>query len=90
MTGKPYRFLSEAEWEFAARVGTQTAFTWGDEIGKNHADCDGCGSRWDNRQTAPVESFAENAFGLYGMHGNVWNGSRIVSIAATAAHPMTA
>ncbi len=72
MTGKPYRLLSEAEWEYAARAGTETAYSWGDQIGNGNANCDGCGSHWDNRQTAPVESFAENAFGLYGMHGNVW------------------
>jgi formylglycine-generating enzyme required for sulfatase activity/class 3 adenylate cyclase len=72
MTGKPYRLLSEAEWEYAARAGTQTAYSWGDEIGKNKANCRGCGSEWDNRQPAPVGSFAPNAFGLYDMHGNVW------------------
>lgn len=72
MTGKPYRLLSEAQWEYAARAGTTTAYFWGDEIGKNNANCNGCGSRWDNRQTAPVGSFAANAFGLHDMHGNVW------------------
>ena len=72
MTGKPYRLLTEAEWEYAARAGTQTAYSWGDEIGKGNANCDGCGSQWDNKQTAPVGSFAANAFGLYDMHGNVW------------------
>ena len=72
MTGKTYRLLSEAEWEYAARAGTQTAYSWGDEIGKGNANCDGCGSQWDGRQTAPVGSFAPNAFGLYDMHGNVW------------------
>ena len=72
MTGKPYRLLSEAEWEYAARAGTQTAYSWGDEIGKGNANCNGCGSQWDNKQTAPVGSFAPNAFGLYDMHGNVW------------------
>jgi formylglycine-generating enzyme required for sulfatase activity len=71
MTGKTYRLLSEAEWEYAARGGTQTAYFWGDEIGRNNADCDGCDSRWGGRQTAPVGSFAPNAFGLYDMHGNV-------------------
>ena len=72
MTGKPYRLLSEAEWEYAARAGTTTAYSWGDEIGKGNANCNGCGSEWDGRQTAPVGSFAPNQFGLYDMHGNVW------------------
>ena len=72
MTGKPYRLLTEAEYEYAARAGTQTAYPWGDDIGKNNANCNGCGSQWDNKQTAPVGSFAPNAFGLYDMVGNVW------------------
>jgi formylglycine-generating enzyme required for sulfatase activity len=71
-TGKPYRLLSEAEWEYAARAGTQTTYFWGNEIGKGNANCNGCGSQWDNRQSAPVGSFPANAFGLYDMHGNVW------------------
>jgi formylglycine-generating enzyme required for sulfatase activity len=65
MTGKAYRLLTEAEWEYAARAGTTTAYSWGDEIGKNNEDCDGCGSQWDGRQTALVGSFAPNAFGLF-------------------------
>jgi formylglycine-generating enzyme required for sulfatase activity len=75
MTGKAYRLLTEAEWEYAARAGTTTAYSWGDDIkkdGKAMANCDGCGSQWDGRQTAPVGSFAPNAFGLYDMAGNVW------------------
>jgi formylglycine-generating enzyme required for sulfatase activity len=72
MTGKAYRLLTEAEWEYAARAGKTTAYSWGDEIGKNNASCSGCGSQWDARQTAPVGSFAANAFGLHDMHGNVW------------------
>jgi formylglycine-generating enzyme required for sulfatase activity len=71
-TGKKYRLLTEAEWEYAARAGTTTAYSWGDEIGKGNANCNGCGSRWDNEQTAPVGSFKPNAFGLYDMHGNVF------------------
>ncbi len=70
--GQPYRLLTEAEWEYAARAGTQTRYYWGDQIGKNRANCDGCGSQWDNKQTAPVGSFAPNAFGLHDMAGNVW------------------
>ena len=72
MTGRPYRLLSEAEREYAARAGTQTAYSWGDKIGEGNANCASCGSQWDDRQTAPVGSFAPNAFGLYDMHGNVW------------------
>jgi formylglycine-generating enzyme required for sulfatase activity len=72
MTGKPYRLLTEAEWEYAARAGTTTAYFWGDEIGVNNANCHGCGSQWDNRETAPVGSFKQNAFDLFDMHGNVW------------------
>jgi formylglycine-generating enzyme required for sulfatase activity len=71
-TGKPYRLLTEAEYEYATRAGTETPYPWGDDIGKNNANCNGCGSEWDNKQTAPVGSFAPNRFGLYDMVGNVW------------------
>lgn len=71
-TGKPYRLLSEAEFEYVARAGTLTAYPWGDEIGKNNANCAGCGSKWDSMQPSPVGSFAPNRFGLYDMHGNAW------------------
>ncbi len=75
VTGKTYRLLSEAEYEYAARAGTTTAYPWGDGIKLNNtamANCDGCGSQWDSQQTAPVGSFAPNKFGLYDMVGNVW------------------
>jgi formylglycine-generating enzyme required for sulfatase activity len=72
MTGQSYRLLTEAEWEYAARAGTTTAYFWGDEIGKGNANCNGCGSKWDTRETSPVGSFKPNAFGLYDMAGNVW------------------
>ena len=71
-TKKPYRLLSESEWEYAARAGTETAYSWGDEIGVNLANCYRCGSRWDDSKTAPVGSFGANAWGLHDMHGNVW------------------
>lgn len=72
MTGKPYRLLTEAEWEYAVRAGTTTAYYWGDQIGKGNADCVGCSSKWDNQQTSPVGSFNPNAFGLFDMSGDVW------------------
>ena len=64
------RLPSEAEWEFAARSGTTTEYFWGDTIGKNKANCYGCGSGWDEKKTAPVASFPPNQWGLYDMHGN--------------------
>ena len=72
LTGKQWRLPSEAEWEYAARAGTNTLYSWGNSIGTNRANCLNCGSHWDKKQTAPVKSFAPNAYGLYDMHGNVW------------------
>ena len=75
VTGKVYRLLSEAEYEYATRAGTTTVYPWGDDIKLNGlpmADCYDCGSEWDNQQPAPVGSFPPNKFGLYDMVGNVW------------------
>jgi formylglycine-generating enzyme required for sulfatase activity len=72
LTGKSYRLLSEAEYEYVARAGTTTAYPWGDAVGKNNTVCVGCGSQWDGKQPAPAGSFAASAFGLYDMIGNVW------------------
>jgi formylglycine-generating enzyme required for sulfatase activity len=75
VTGKTYRLLSEAEYEYAARGGTTTAYPWGDDImlsGKAMANCNGCGSQWDNKRTAPVGSCASNQFGLSDMVGNLF------------------
>jgi formylglycine-generating enzyme required for sulfatase activity len=67
-TGRLYRLPTEAEWEYAARAGAA-----GDDVKPvGIMDCLGCGSRWDNKQPAPVGSFKPNAFGLYDMLGNVW------------------
>jgi formylglycine-generating enzyme required for sulfatase activity len=68
----PYRLPTEAEWEYAARAGTTTARWWGDDIGAARANCNGCGSKWDNNLLTDVDAFSPNAFGLYGMLGNVW------------------
>ena len=70
VTGKHYRLLTEAEYEYATRAGTVTPYYWGDEAGYNNANCQDCQNRVGKR-TAPVGSFAPNAFGLYDMVGNV-------------------
>ena len=67
----PYRLLTEAEWEYAARAGTTTTYYWGEGRETGKANCDGCGSEWDNKKTAPVGSFPPNPFGLYDMAGNI-------------------
>ncbi len=71
-TGQAYRLSSEAEWEYAARAGTETAYWWGEEIGVNQANCRNSGSQWPGKQTSPVGSFPANPFGLYDTSGNVW------------------
>jgi len=71
-TGQQYRLPTEAQWEYAARAGTETDYWWGNEIGKNRANCDGSGSQWSGKQTSPVGSFEANPFGLYDTAGNVW------------------
>lgn len=65
-TGESYRLLSEAEWEYAARAWTQTAYSFGDSILPSQANY--WGSGW--RRTLPVGSFEPNGFGLFDMHGN--------------------
>ena len=72
-TGKQYRLLTESEWEYVARAGTTTQYWWGNSTQPNGiANCDGCGSPQDNRQTAIVSSFKANPFGLYNITGNVF------------------
>jgi formylglycine-generating enzyme required for sulfatase activity len=74
-----YRLLSEAEWEYAARAGTTTAYPWGAKASHDFANygndecCEGLAQgrdKWVN--TSPAGSFPANRFGLHDMHGNVW------------------
>ncbi len=71
-TGASYRLLSEAEWEYVARGGTQSAFSWGNEADRHEMNVPGYhgDERWQN--TTPVGTFSANPFGLYDVHGNVW------------------
>jgi formylglycine-generating enzyme required for sulfatase activity len=71
-TGHAYRLPSEAEWEYAASGGRTTTYWWGDQVGKGNANCIDCGSDWDGRGPAPVGSFKPNPFGLFDVHGNLW------------------
>jgi formylglycine-generating enzyme required for sulfatase activity len=77
-TGREYRLPSEAEWEYACRAGTTTPFYFGETITTDLANYDGDYTYGngpegvDREKTTPVGSFPPNAFGLYDMHGNVW------------------
>ena len=71
-TGKRYRLPTEAEWEYAARGGKETAYWWGKDLVEGMANCNTCGSLWDNKQTAPVGSFKPNSYSLYDTAGNVY------------------
>jgi formylglycine-generating enzyme required for sulfatase activity len=75
-----YRLLSEAEWEYCCRAGTDTPYWWGSSITSSHANYEvrpfepGSGAgKWRNEnQTVPVDMFTPNTWHLYQMHGNVW------------------
>jgi formylglycine-generating enzyme required for sulfatase activity len=78
-TGKSYRLATEAEFEYAARAGTTTSFWWGSSITPDQANYKGFllyaggGKKGVDRQkTVPVKSFEPNPWGLYQVHGNVW------------------
>ena len=79
ISGQTYRLLSEAEREYAARGGSQSAFWWGDSINTAQANYFGTGPSYSGSPkgearaaTVPVNSFSPNPFGLYNVHGNVW------------------
>ncbi|GCA85859.1 serine/threonine-protein kinase pkn1 [Microcystis aeruginosa NIES-2522] len=78
LTGREYRLPSEAEWEYACRAGTTTAFHFGETITADLANYRATETYADEptgeyrQQTTPVGQFPPNAFGLYDMHGNVW------------------
>jgi formylglycine-generating enzyme required for sulfatase activity len=77
-TGRTYRLPSEAEWEYACRAGTDTPFHFGARFTTDQANFDGNSTYFRSakgeyrKQTVPVGTFPPNAFGLYDMHGNVW------------------
>ena len=71
VTLKEYRLPSEAEWEYAARAGTQTKYWWGDQVRSDLANCKGCATAYDLTQPLKVGSFRANLFGLHDMGGNV-------------------
>ena len=81
-TGKGYRLLTEAEWEYAARAGTTTPYWWGSSISASQANYSGADPGEYPDKTIPVYSFGPNPWGLYNVHGNVsewvqdcWNGT---------------
>lgn len=77
-TGQEYRLPSEAEWEYACRAGTRTAFSFGDQVTPEHANYDGQFTYNDGPKggshggTTRVGSYQPNPWGLFDMHGNVW------------------
>ena len=77
-TGKTYRLPTEAEWEYACRAGTTTPFNTGNNLTTSQANYDGNYPYNNNAEgeyrnkTMPVGSFPPNTWGLYDMHGNVW------------------
>jgi len=79
LTGKPYRLPSESEREYATKAGSQTAFWWGDTISSKQANYNGTSDSYNGsakgerlNSTVPVNSYYPNPFGLFNVHGNVY------------------
>jgi formylglycine-generating enzyme required for sulfatase activity len=76
--GRKYRLPTESEWEYACRAGTTTPFHFGSQLNGRQANCDGTdpyGTETKGpylKKTSPVGTYPANAWGLYDMHGNVW------------------
>ena len=76
--GRKYRLPTEAEWEYCCRAGTSTPLHFGNELNGTQANCDGNNPYGTTKKgpylekTSPVGSYPANAWGLYDMHGNVW------------------
>lgn len=69
-TGLNFSLPSESQWEYFARAGTTTLYWTGNKLPKRAANCKDCGSKWDNRMTAPAGSFRPNPWGIYDTAGN--------------------
>lgn len=73
LTNRGYRLPSEIEWEYACKAGTNTPFYFGEKITEELVNHDSADHFFSGReQTTPVGQFPPNSFGLYDMHGNVW------------------
>ena len=79
LPGANFNFATEAQWEYACRAGSETVFWWGDSLNPEQARYDwsepyqnATKQQWE-KSTVPVSAYAPNPWGLYQMHGNVWD-----------------